>query len=168
MGSFLLSHLRIGEYNLVSLRPEWFVPDTASKYINSLNIFWVATVSVISCWFFRDPQINKTWYPIIRNFFVSGKEELATMQDCAGCALHIFIIIINNMTVFQQMADKYLEEQAAFYNLHEGTIWAFRGHGQETHHFSIILNISAFSKVHTVMWYLNKAREPSHHKLLCC
>lgn len=45
--------------------------------------------------------------------------------DRTGCALHIFIIIINNMfsmTIFQQMADKHLEEQAAFYNLHKGTI----------------------------------------------
>lgn len=59
------------------------------------------------------------------------------MQDCVVCALNIFIIIPDNMisvTIFQQMADKHLEEQAAFYNLHEGTMWAFRGYGQKTHH----------------------------------
>lgn len=51
------------------------------------------------------------------------------MQDYAGCALNILIIIIDNMiimTIFQQMADKHLEEQAAFYNLHKEAIWAFR------------------------------------------
>lgn len=69
------------------------------------------------------------------------------MQDCAGCTLYMFIIKNDNMTVFQQMADKHLQEQAAFYNLHEGIIWAFRGYEQETHHFSIILDINTFNKV---------------------
>lgn len=58
------------------------------------------------------------------------------MEDCAGCALHMFIIIVDNMfsmTVFQQMADKHLEEETAFYNLHKGTIWAFGGNGPETY-----------------------------------
>lgn len=39
------------------------------------------------------------------------------MQDFAGCTLDILIIIIDNMfsmTIFQQMADKHLEEPAAF------------------------------------------------------
>lgn len=93
------------------------------------------------------------------------------MQDYAGCALNILIIVIDNMintTIFQQMADRHLEEQEAFYNLHEGTSWAFRGYGQETHHFSKILNISAFNKVQTVLWYLKKKKGPSHHKLLYC
>lgn len=75
------------------------------------------------------------------------------MQDCAGCALHMFIIIDNifSMTIFQQMADKYLEEQAAFYNLHKGTIWAFRGNGQESYHFNKMLNINALNKVQTTL-----------------
>lgn len=58
--------------------------------------------------------------PTIQELFVSwGKSSWATMQGCAECALHIFIIIIDNMfsmTIFQQMADKHLKEQAAFYN----------------------------------------------------
>lgn len=35
----LLSHLKIREYHLVFIRTEWFIPYTASKYINSLSIF---------------------------------------------------------------------------------------------------------------------------------
>lgn len=82
-------------------------------------------MDVISSWFFRNPQINKMWSLPSRNFFSLGERSWATVQDRTGCALHIFIIIINNMfsmTIFQQMADKHLEEQAAFYNLHKGTI----------------------------------------------
>ena len=76
------------------------------------------------------------------------------MQGCAGCALHMFIIITDNMfsmTIFQQMADKCLD-QAAFYNLHKGTSWAFRGNGQETYHFNKMLNISALNKEQTMLW----------------
>ena len=76
------------------------------------------------------------------------------MQGCAGCALHMFIIITDNMfsmIIFQQMADKHLE-QAAFYNLHKGTSWAFRGNGQETYHFNKMLNISALNKVQAMLW----------------
>ena len=76
------------------------------------------------------------------------------MQGCARCALHVFTIIIDNMfsmTVFQQMANKCLE-QAAFYNVHKGTFWAFRGNGQETYHFNKMLNISPLNKVQTTLW----------------
>ena len=76
------------------------------------------------------------------------------MQGCAGCALHMFIIITDNMLnmiIFQQMADKHLE-QAAFYNLHKGTFWSFRGNGQETYHFNKMLNISALNKVQAMLW----------------
>lgn len=70
------------------------------------------------------------------------------------------------MTIFQQMADKCLEEQADFYNLHEEIIRAFRGYGQETHYFSKILNKSTFNKVQTALWYLNEEKDQALNKLL--
>lgn len=60
------------------------------------------------------------------------------------------------------MADKHLKEQAAFYNLHKGTIWTFREYGHETGHFSKILSTSVTVSI------LRKVKGPSHHKLLYC